>query len=163
MTIFWTPVSWGVWGFTWILSIILTLGASRIVLGIDNAHCMPQIERGLIYIRDRKCPSVVQPSGVWNEYLHDNGKMKTHKKPKETKFYCYLLCWQVNQDANQKCICLNWVRSAWSNVDNIKWIFFYLQHNSSTIYGIHTFIWLKMRWKCCKSSATPIDRVRICF
>lgn len=45
------------------------LGGSRADLGKDNAHCIPQIANGLMYIRDRKWPSIVQASGVWNQYL----------------------------------------------------------------------------------------------
>ena len=54
---------------TWILSITLIFGASSIDLGSDNAHCIPQIDSGLIYTRDLKFPSMDHASGVWNQYL----------------------------------------------------------------------------------------------
>ena len=82
VAIFLTPVSLckdlGVTGVIWILSIMLILGASRIALGRDNAHCMLHIERGLIYISDRKCPPIVHASGVWNQYLHGLEKENSH-------------------------------------------------------------------------------------
>lgn len=58
---------------------MLTLGASRIAFGNDNAHCMPQIESGLIYISERKCPSIVHASGVWNEYLTKASEKRRHQ------------------------------------------------------------------------------------
>lgn len=71
--IFLTPVSaWDreLWGESWILSIMLTRGASRNTLGMVKAHCIPHMESGLMYVRDLKCPSIVHPSGVWKAYLH---------------------------------------------------------------------------------------------
>ena len=55
--IFLTPVSVrdneNVAGEMRILSIIFIFGASRIALGIDIAHCILHIARGLIYTIDR--------------------------------------------------------------------------------------------------------------
>jgi len=54
--IFFTPVSLCnplLTGDRWILSMKLILGASSTAFGIVNAYCMPQIDSGLIYMRDR--------------------------------------------------------------------------------------------------------------
>lgn len=70
--IFLTPASLGarrVTGEMNILSIIFILGASRIAFGGDKAHCIAQIASGRMYISDLQCPSVVHPSGVWNQQL----------------------------------------------------------------------------------------------
>lgn len=52
------------------------LGGSRADLGKDNANCIPQIANGLMYIRDRKWPSIVQASGVWNQYLQNQNERR---------------------------------------------------------------------------------------
>lgn len=56
VAIFFTPVSLcnpPLTGDRWILSMKLILGASSTAFGIVNAYCMPQIDSGLIYMRDR--------------------------------------------------------------------------------------------------------------
>lgn len=65
-------------GDTWILSMKLILGASRIALGRERAHCIPQMERGLMYMRDLKCPSTVHASGVWNQQLWHRKEQRNH-------------------------------------------------------------------------------------
>lgn len=40
-------------GDKWTLSIMLIFGASRIAFGSVNAHCIPHIASGLMYINDR--------------------------------------------------------------------------------------------------------------
>ena len=53
-----------------ILSIMFVPGAPDTPLGAVSALCIPQIASGLMYTSDRKLPSIVHPSGVWNAYLH---------------------------------------------------------------------------------------------
>lgn len=90
----------------WILSIILALGASIMVLDEDRARCIPQIESGLIYIRDRKCPSIVHASGVWKEYLKYLCSTKC-KKIKRNMNKEQTNCWWCSEDVGVKKI---WAR-----------------------------------------------------
>lgn len=64
-----------------ILSIVIIVGASRMALRGFKAHCMLQMESGLIYISDRKWPSIVQPSGVWNQYPYPSSDQPAVKIP----------------------------------------------------------------------------------
>lgn len=51
------------------LSMDGTRGASETDLSGYSAHCIAHIASGRMYASDRKYPSVVHASGVWNQYL----------------------------------------------------------------------------------------------